>query len=147
MVGMQNHVSTFYLFIYLFVFIFIFFFYPGFLLQPFTNHRTARKWGGHFFDSSLPLPLALQTLSHQPGNYCRELTSAHRQQPISERKLLITKLSALGTFYLFTLADSQSHIHHNNSGVCFSPFYQPFVLHSTFKMLLTFEVVQLLTSV
>ena len=29
-----------------------------FLSQPFMNHRTAREWGGHFFNSSLPLPLA-----------------------------------------------------------------------------------------
>ena len=42
----------------------IFFFYLGFLPQPFTNHRTAREGGGHFFNSSLPLPLASQTLRH-----------------------------------------------------------------------------------
>ena len=42
----------------------IFFFYRGFLSQPFTNHRTAGEGGGHFFNSSLPLPPASQTLRH-----------------------------------------------------------------------------------
>ena len=36
------------------------FFYWGFLSQPFMNHRTAGEGGGHFFNSSLPLPLASQ---------------------------------------------------------------------------------------
>ena len=49
----------------------------GYLSQPFTNHRTAGEGGGHFFISSLPLPPASQTLRHYPGDYCRELTSAH----------------------------------------------------------------------
>ena len=35
------------------------------------------KGGGHFFNSSLPLPPASQTLRHWPGDYCWELTSAH----------------------------------------------------------------------
>ena len=52
--------------------------YLGFLLQPFTNYRTAGEGGGHFFNSSLPLPPASQTLRHYSGNYCRELTPAHR---------------------------------------------------------------------
>ena len=34
-----------------------FFFYLGFLLQPFTNHRTAGEGGGHFLNSSLRLHL------------------------------------------------------------------------------------------
>ena len=63
--------------------LFFFFFYLSFLLQPFTNHWTAWEGGGHLFNSSLPLPPALQTLRHQAGDYCRELTSAHRQQPDS----------------------------------------------------------------
>ena len=37
---------------------FFFFFYLGFLLWTFTNHRTAGEGGGHFFNSSLPLPSA-----------------------------------------------------------------------------------------
>ena len=48
----------------LFVF---FFFLSGFsftTIQPFTNHRTEGEGGGHFFDSSLPLPPVSQTLKH-----------------------------------------------------------------------------------
>ena len=41
-----------------------FLFYLGFLSRTFTNHRTAGEGGGHFFNSSLPLPPALQTLRH-----------------------------------------------------------------------------------
>ena len=51
--------------------------------------------------SFLPLPLASQTLGHELGDYCRELISAHSQQPylnrepmVSERVLLTTKLRA-----------------------------------------------------
>ena len=40
------------------------FFYLGFLSQPFTNQGTAGEGGGHFFNASLPLPLASQTLRH-----------------------------------------------------------------------------------
>ena len=43
---------------------FFFSFYLGFLSQPFTNHRTAGDEGGHFFNFSLPLPPASQTLRH-----------------------------------------------------------------------------------
>ena len=41
-----------------------FFFYLGFLSRTFANHRTAGEVGGHFFNSSLPLPHAPQTLRH-----------------------------------------------------------------------------------
>ena len=41
-----------------------FFFYLCFLLRTFTNHRIAEEDGGHFFNSSLPLPPASQTLRH-----------------------------------------------------------------------------------
>ena len=81
---------------------FFFFFYLGFLSRTFANHSTAGEGGGHFFFSSLPLPPASQTLRHQLGDYCRQLTSAHSQQPdsnreplFSERKSLATKLRAL----------------------------------------------------
>ena len=93
--------------------LFFFYFYVGFLSQTFTNHRAAGEGGGHFINSSLPLPPASQTLRHQPGDYCRELTSAHRQQPdsnqepfVSERKLLTTKLRALKSL---SLALSEFH--------------------------------------
>ena len=47
-----------------FIFDFFFFFYLGFLSRTFTNHRTAREGGGHFFNSSLPLPPTSQTIRH-----------------------------------------------------------------------------------
>ena len=40
------------------------FFYLGFLLRPFTNQRTTGEAGGHFFNSSLPLPSASLALRH-----------------------------------------------------------------------------------
>ena len=42
-----------------------FFFYLGFLSRTFMNHKTAGEGGGHFFNSSLPLPTASQTLRHK----------------------------------------------------------------------------------
>ena len=48
-----------------FFYIFLFFFYLGFLSQPFPNYRTAGEGGRHFFNSSLPLLPALQTLSRE----------------------------------------------------------------------------------
>ena len=48
-----------------FVFCFCFcFFLSGFSFTKFTNHRTAEEGGGYFFNSSLPLPPASQTLRH-----------------------------------------------------------------------------------
>ena len=77
-------------------------FYLSFLSQTFTNHRTAGEGGRYLFNSSLPLPPASQTLTHQPDNFCKELTSAHNQQwdsnrepLVSEGKLLTTKLHNL----------------------------------------------------
>ena len=71
--------------------------YLGFLSQPFTNHRTAGEGEGISFNSSLPLPTASQTLRHQPGYYCRELTSAHKQQPNSNQEPLVSRSKALTT--------------------------------------------------
>ena len=51
--------------------------YQGFLSRTFTIHRTAGEGGGCLFNFSLPLPLDSQTLRHLPGDYCRELTTAH----------------------------------------------------------------------
>ena len=47
-----------------------FFFYLGFLSRTFTNHRTAGEEGGHFSNSSLPLPLDSGSVkwSH-PGHF------------------------------------------------------------------------------
>ena len=44
---------------YIYIYIYI---YLGFLSQTFTNHRTAGKGGGYFFNSSIPLLPASQTL-------------------------------------------------------------------------------------
>ena len=86
----------------LFLICFFSFFCLGFLSQTFAIHRTAVEGGSYFFKSFLPLPLPSQTLRHQPGDYCRELTSTHSQQPdsnreplVSESKSLTTKLRAL----------------------------------------------------
>ena len=72
----------------------------GFFSQQFTNQRTAGEGGGHFFNSSLLLPTASLTLRYQCGDYCRELTSEHRQHPdlnwepvVSEHKCLIILIS------------------------------------------------------
>ena len=78
---------------------FFFFFYQRFVSRLFTNHRTAGEGGGYFFNSSLPLRPASQTLTHQSGDYCRELISAHRQQPDSNREALDSELKSTG-FYM-----------------------------------------------
>ena len=49
---------------FVFVFDVFFFFYVGFLSRTFTNHRTAGEGGGHFINSSVPLPPASQALRH-----------------------------------------------------------------------------------
>ena len=59
--------------------------------------RQQGKRGAYIFKSSLPLPPASQTLRHQPGNYCGELTSAHSQQPDSNRELLVFESKSLTT--------------------------------------------------
>ena len=54
----------------------------------FHNHSQTTglqgKGKGIFFNSSLPLPPALQTLRHQPGDYFRQLTSAYILQLAKE---------------------------------------------------------------
>ena len=74
-----------------------FFFYLGFLSRIFTDHRTAVERGGHSINSSLPLLPASKTLRHQPGDYCRELTSPHSQQPGSNREPLLSERKSLAT--------------------------------------------------
>ena len=63
--------------------------------SQFTGQKGKRK--GISFNSFLPLPPALQTLIHQPGVYCKELTSAHSQQPESNREPLVAKRKSLTT--------------------------------------------------
>ena len=74
-----------------------FFFYLDFLSRPVTNHRTAGEGGGHFFNFSLPLPPASQALRLYQGDNCRELISAHRQQPNSNRQPLVSECESLTT--------------------------------------------------
>ena len=50
--------------------------YLGFLSQTFTIHRTAGEGDGYLFNSSLPLPLASQTLRYQPA-ITEESSSLH----------------------------------------------------------------------
>ena len=85
----------------------IFFFYLGFLSRTFTNLRTAGEGGGHFFNSSLPLPPASQTLRHQPGDYCRALTSAHSQQPDSNLEPLVKYKIAASENKCFFFAEAK----------------------------------------
>ena len=100
------------------VFFVFFFFDLGFLAQTFANHRTTGEWGGHFFNSSLPLPLAPQILRHQPSGYCRDITSAYSLQPeaglepetlVSERKPLTIKLRAQSIVGLFPQVSHQEN--------------------------------------
>ena len=73
------------------------FFYLRFLSRTFTIHRTAGEARGYLFNSSpsLPLPSASQTLRHWPGDYCRDLTSIHNQQPDSNREPLVSERKLL----------------------------------------------------
>ena len=86
------------------------FFYPGFCFTSIHESQDCRGIGMAFPISSLPLPPPSQALRHWPRDYCRELTSAHSQQPdsnreplVSERKSLTTKLRALLTTKLRAL--------------------------------------------
>ena len=75
-----------------------FFLYLGFYSRTFTEFTgQQRKEEAISFMSSLPLPPASQALRHQPGDYCRELTSAHSQQPDSNRKPLVFEHKSLTT--------------------------------------------------
>ena len=109
----------------------VLFFYLSFLSEGFTNHRTAGERGRHFFNFSLPLPLASQTLRHQLGDSCKELTSAHSQQPDSnweplvfESKWLTTKLRAfkpLSYMPAHYIKDQQNFCQCNLLGKTFQP--------------------------
>ena len=75
------------------------FFYLGFLSQiTFTNHRAAWERGGHFFNSSLPLPSASKHI-----DISRAITAessplhieVNREPLVSQRISLTTKLSTL----------------------------------------------------
>ena len=74
-----------------------FFWHLDFLLRTFTIHSTARGGKGYFFNTSLPLPPASQTLRHQPGDYCRELISACSLQTDSNQETLVSECKSLNT--------------------------------------------------
>ena len=97
------------------------FFLSGFSFTNIHYHRTAGERGGYLFNSSLPLPLASQALRHQPGDYCRQRTSAHSQQPDSNReplfsdcKSLTTKLRALETAKKLLVVTIDEHLNFND---------------------------------
>ena len=58
----------------------------------FTIHRTSSEGGGYLLISFLPLPLISQTLRHQLGYCCRELTSEDSWQPELNMKPLVHAL-------------------------------------------------------
>ena len=45
-----------------------------------SRFKGQQEGGRYRFNYSLPFPPTSQTLRHQPGDYCRELNSAHSQQ-------------------------------------------------------------------
>ena len=72
-------------------------------------NRTAGEGGGYLFNSSLSLPPASQKLIHQPGDYCRELTSAHSQQPDSNWEPLVYECKSLTTKLHFDQDTQESY--------------------------------------
>ena len=88
-----------------------FFFLSGFCFTNIHESQDCKGRGGHSINSSL------QTLRHQPDNYCRDLTSAHSQQPdanraplVSECKSLTTKLRALSDRVLNMLLNNHKYL-------------------------------------
>ena len=68
-------------------------------------------------NSSLPLPPSSQTLRHQQADYCRELTSAHIQQPdlnwepeVSKHEPLTTKLHVYMFLFKESILLSEEHL-------------------------------------
>ena len=57
-------ISTMYMYIIIMWLLRYYYFYLGFLSRIFTDHRTAVEGGWHFFNSSLSLPPASQTLRY-----------------------------------------------------------------------------------
>ena len=75
-----------------------FFIYLGFLSRPFTNHRTDGEGGAYFFNSSLPLPTASQTLRNWP--------SAHlfcwKREIFCELQLMYSSLSVQKFLWIYS---------------------------------------------
>ena len=75
----------------------LFFIQSGFSFATINESQDCRERVENFCNNSLPLLPASQTLRHQPGDYRRELTSAHRQQPDPNREPLVSELKSLTT--------------------------------------------------
>ena len=74
----------------------------GFFSQPFTNQRMQWKGEGISLTPHYHFHLLHRHLRHQPGNYCREFTSTHRQQLDSNQESLVSECK-LQTNKLHTL--------------------------------------------
>ena len=104
----------------LFYFLRVSFFFSIWVFFYKHSRITGLQGKGEGISFSLPLPPGSQTLRHQLGDYCRELTSAHSQQPdlnreplVSERKSLTTKLRALKLRAWVSLSFLQEHFRLN----------------------------------
>ena len=86
-----------------------------FLSRTFSIHWTAEEGERYLFNSSLPLPLATETLRHQPGDYCRNLTSAHSQQPGSNRNFICTYVILIYIYiayiYIYIYIDTYIYVY------------------------------------
>ena len=102
---------------------YIFFSIWVFLTQTFTNHRTVWEGGGHFFNSLLPLPPASQTLRHQLGDYCRELTSAHSQQLDSNQEPLVSEHKSLPVYMCLYIFSKITYEHCSELIVNYTSFF------------------------
>ena len=80
--------------------LFLFYFLSGFFSRIFTIHRIVGERGDYLLISFLPLPTASQTLRHQLGYCCREVTSAHSWQPESNMESLLHALQNSLFLYL-----------------------------------------------
>ena len=98
------------LFLFLFVSLFACLFSSGFFFTNIMIQRASGEGGGYFYNSSLPLRPALQTLRHQPGYCCRDLTSAHSWQPDSNQKPLVSYRRSLSTKLSYPLKFAPSTV-------------------------------------
>ena len=74
------------------------FFLSGFSFTKIHDSQDSMEAGGYFFNSSLPLLPAPQSLRYQPSDYCRELTSfGYSWQSHSNREPLGSKHKSLNT--------------------------------------------------
>ena len=107
---------------------------PPFFSMRVFSHKHSQVTGlqgkgkGIFFKSSLPFPPASQRLKHQLGDYCRELTSAHRQQPCSNREPVVSECKSLTTKLRALIATVMERSCKNNKMKC-SLFVQVVILN------------------